>query len=82
MIDLVRDQAEAPRGADVAVFTSGGPVGVAVQTVLEAPELKAAELNWRVNNASVTRFTFSGPRISLDAFNDIGHLGRDMRTFR
>lgn len=73
---------EAPRGADIAVFTSGGPVGVAVQTVLEAPELKAAELNWRVNNASVTRFTFSGPRISLDAFNDIAHLDRDMRTFR
>lgn len=79
---LRRIMAEAPRGADVAVFTSGGPVGVAVQTVLEAPELKAAELNWRVNNASVTRFTFSGARISLDAFNDVAHLDQEMRTFR
>lgn len=79
---LHRIMAEAPRGSDIAVFTSGGPVGVAVQTVLEAPELKAAELNWRVNNASVTRFTFSGSRISLDAFNDIAHLSRAMRTFR
>ena len=74
--------AAAPGGSDVAVFTSGGPVGVAVQTVLEAPELKAAELNWRVHNASVTRFTFSGPRISLDSFNDVAHLDGGMRTYR
>ena len=79
---LRRIMADSPRGADVAIFTSGGPVGVAVQTVLEAPELKAAELNWRVNNASVTRFTFSGSRISLDAFNDVAHLDPQMRTFR
>ena len=75
---------DAPRSADVAVFTSGGPVGVTVQTVLEAPELKAAELNWRVHNASVTRLTFSGSgaRIALDSFNDVAHLDPEMRTFR
>ncbi|MEM6807962.1 MAG: histidine phosphatase family protein [Pseudomonadota bacterium] len=75
---------EAPRSADVAVFTSGGPIGITVQTVLEAPEIKAAELNWRVHNASVTALTFSGSgaRISLDSFNDVAHLGPEMRTFR
>lgn len=72
----------APSSSDVAVFTSGGPVGIAVQTVLESPELKAAELNWRVHNASVTRFTFSASRVSLDTFNDVSHLPAEMLTYR
>lgn len=73
---------DAPSGSHLAVFTSGGPVGIAVQTMLEAPELKAAELNWRVHNAAVTRMTFSGSRVSLDAFNAVEHLPEPMRTFR
>lgn len=72
----------AGSGKTVAVFTSGGPVGVSVQTALDAPDLKAADLNWRVHNCSVTRFTFSGERVSLDAFNDTAHLAPDMLTFR
>ena len=71
-----------PSSSDVAVFTSGGPVGIAVQTVLESPELKAAELNWRVHNASVTRFTFSASRVSLDTFNDVSHLPAELLTYR
>ena len=69
-------------GKTVAVFTSGGPIGVSVQSALEAPDLKAAELNWRVYNCSVTQFTFSGERISLDAFNGTAHLQPEMLTFR
>jgi broad specificity phosphatase PhoE len=69
-------------GKTVAVFTSGGPVGVSVQTTLNAPDLAAADLNWRVNNCSVTRFSFSGDRISLDAFNDTAHLEPDLLTYR
>jgi len=69
-------------GKTVAVFTSGGPVGVSVQSALDAPDLKAAELNWRVYNCSLTQFTFSGERISLDAFNSTAHLQPEMLTFR
>ena len=69
-------------GKTVAVFTSGGPVGVSVQSALDAPDLKAAELNWRVYNCSVTQFTYSGARISLDAFNGTAHLQPEMMTFR
>lgn len=69
-------------GKTVAVFTSGGPIGVSVQTALDAPDLKAAELNWRIHNCSVTRFTFSGERVSMDAFNETAHLPQDMLTFR
>ena len=73
---------KVPRGSSVAVFTSGGPVGVAVQTLLQAPEVPAAELNWRVFNASVSRVTFSAARVTLDTFNETGHLPRGLRTHR
>jgi broad specificity phosphatase PhoE len=72
-------------GREVAVFTSGGVIGVCVQTSLQAPDIKAAELNWRIHNGSVTTFTFSngGARVALDHFNDIQHFTRDdLRTFR
>ena len=72
----------AGRGKTIAVFTSGGPIAISVQTILQAPEFKAAELNWRVYNCSVTRYTFSGERVTLDAFNDVSHLPVDMRSYR
>jgi len=72
----------ADSGKTIALFTSGGPIAVSVQTILEAPDIKAADLHWRVHNCSVTRYTFSGARVSLDAFNDISHLPADMHTYR
>jgi broad specificity phosphatase PhoE len=79
---LAQIMREAGSGARVAVFTSGGPIGVSVQTALSAPEIKALELNWRVHNGSVTEYTFSGGRVSLDGFNLVSHLPPDMLTFR
>jgi len=64
----------------VVVFTSGGPIGVAVQTVLQAPEHVAIEVNWRIKNCSLTEFVFTRGRISLDTFNATPHL-REV-TFR
>lgn len=69
-------------GSTIALFTSGGPVAISVQTILQAPDIKAAELNWRVYNCSVTRYTFSGERATLDAFNDVSHLPPEMHTYR
>ena len=73
----------APKSSTSVVVTSGGPIGVAVQSVLRAPDLEAAHLNWRVYNASFTRFTFSGTRVSLDQFNAIPHLtSAETRSYR
>ncbi len=79
-IDDIRSQTK--NGELIGVFTSGGPIGVSVQTVLDAPEIKAAELNWRVYNCSVTKFTFSTERFSLDQFNDVSYLSPDILTYR
>jgi len=72
----------AKSGKTIALFTSGGPVAISVQTFLQAPDIKAAELNWRVHNCSVTRYTFSAERVSLDSFNDVSHLPPEMHTYR
>jgi broad specificity phosphatase PhoE len=72
-------ETEAP-SRRVVVFTSGGPIGVAVQTVLQAPEHIAIEVNWRIKNCSLTEFVFTRGRISLDAFNATPHLRET--TFR
>lgn len=70
-------------GRRVAVFSSGGVIGVSVQTVLQSPDRMAAELNWRIHNASLTEFTFSGPRIALDCFNAVPHLtDPELLTYR
>jgi len=61
-------------GRRIAVFSSGGPIGVMVQTALAAPDPAALEVNWRVRNTSLTEFIFSKQRVSLERFNDLGHL--------
>ncbi|MGE0885611.1 MAG: histidine phosphatase family protein [Blastocatellales bacterium] len=70
-------------GRRVAVFTSGGVIGTTVQTVLDAPEHQALQINWRVKNCSLTEFTFGGGRISLDTFNSLPHLIEfSLQTYR
>jgi broad specificity phosphatase PhoE len=81
--DFRKILAREGNGRRVAVFSSGGVIGVSVQTVLQAPDLMAAELNWRVHNCSLTEFTFSGSRITLDTFNAVPHLADpELLTYR
>jgi broad specificity phosphatase PhoE len=61
-------------GRRVAVFTSGGVIGLTVQSALQAPEMQALQINWRIRNCSLTEFTFSRDRLSLDTFNALPHL--------
>ena len=67
---------------NVVVFTSGGPIGLCVQSTLRAPDAAFLELNWRVRNCALTEFTFSKGRISLDSLNVLSHLERESWTWR
>lgn len=67
----------------VAVFTSGGPIGVAVQIATDAAEASVLDLNWRVRNCSITELIFNRDKLSLDWFNSIPHLDEThLRTYR
>ncbi len=74
---------EGPSNRRVVVFTSGGPIGLCVQSALAAPEQAFLDVNWRVRNCSLTEFVFSSDRLSLDLFNATPHLSdATLQTFR
>lgn len=72
---VVKQIQDSPgRSRKVAVFTSGGFIGTAVQFALGTSADKALELNWRIRNCSITEFVFTADRFTLDSFNSIPHL--------
>jgi broad specificity phosphatase PhoE len=70
----------------IAVFSSGGPISVAVQAVLDLDDIKTVDVSWQVMNASITRIVYSRGRIGLAGFNDITHLAltgdKSLLTYR
>lgn len=74
---------DGPSNRRVVLFSSGGPIGVLVQTALNAPDRSFLEVNWRVRNCSLTEFVFSKDRFALDSFNATPHLADPrLLTFR
>lgn len=71
-LDQVRG--EAGRNANVAVFTSAGPMSAAVAEALELGAIKTMELSWIARNSGYTEFLFSGGRFSLARFNAHPHI--------
>lgn len=74
--------ASAGPGRQIAVFTSGGPIAMVVSHLLAGDDSLFQRVNDVVINASVTTVIAgaTGPR--LLAFNETGHLPRDMVTYR
>ena len=58
----------------IAVFTSCGPISIAMQLALGLSDTKTMEISWQVMNTSVSRFYFNSRGIFLAGFNDIAHL--------
>ncbi len=73
---------DGPSNRRVVLFSSGGPIGILVQTALNAPDRSFLEVNWRVRNCSLTEFVFSKDRFALDSFNALPHLPGSLHTFR
>lgn len=63
------------KGATVGAFTSGGPIGSTVASVLGLGDEQALELAWVVQNATLTEILSSDARISLKSFNVQPRLG-------
>ncbi|MEX2476665.1 histidine phosphatase family protein [Marinobacter sp.] len=72
-------------GGDTLVSTSGGPIAVIAQHLLELSDRKALEMNNVIANTSVSRMLYSGSRRSLAVFNNYSHLEAEdsgLVTFR
>ena len=58
----------------LAVFTSGGPISVAVRSALDLSDRMTLEVSWQLMNASITRIKYNSQGIMLAGFNDVTHL--------
>jgi broad specificity phosphatase PhoE len=62
------------RGARVAIFTSGGPIAVAMQRALQLSAESTLNVSWASRNSSWSEFLYSGERFTLRGFNGHAHL--------
>jgi broad specificity phosphatase PhoE len=68
---------------DSVVFTSGGPIGVAMRRALNLSHADTLRLTWMSRNASFSEFLSSGDRFTLSAFNAHPHLeDESLLTYR
>lgn len=65
---------EAKKGELAVIFTSGGPVSVAVQRALHLSAQDTLQIAWMPRNCSVSEFLFSRDRFTLSSFNSFPHL--------
>jgi len=63
-------------GKNVMVFSSAGPIAVAVQMATQMPDHQCIGISWQVLNASMTRFRFNAEKMTLTGFNDVAALER------
>lgn len=59
---------------NVAIFSSGGPIGVTLQRALELSPENTLKIAWMARNCSFSEFLFSGERFTLSSFNELPHL--------
>ena len=71
LIDIMKKHRSKKK---LAIFTSGGPISVAIQFALGISDQKTMEISWQLMNASITRFKYNDRGIALAGFNDITHL--------
>ena len=71
------------RGERVAIFTSGGPIAVAMHRALQLSAENTLSVSWMSRNSSWSEFLYSGERFTLSSFNCHPHLGDPaMLTYR
>jgi broad specificity phosphatase PhoE len=62
------------RGERVAIFTSGGPIAIAMQRALQLSPESSLQVSWMSRNSSWSEFLYSADRFTLSTFNVHGHL--------
>jgi broad specificity phosphatase PhoE len=80
--EFVRNQ-KTIVSSDVVIFTSGGPIAVAVRRALHLSDADTLQMAWMSRNASFSEFLISGDRFTLSTFNATPHLDdKSLLTYR
>jgi len=75
--------ATSQKGETVAIFTSGGPIAIAVQRALHLSAGDTLQIAWMSRNCAFSEFLFSRDRLTLSSFNSFPHLDEDsLLTYR
>jgi broad specificity phosphatase PhoE len=73
----------ATPSGDLVVFTSGGPIAVAMRRALHLSHPDTLQMTWMSRNASFSEFLSSGDRFTLSTFNATPHLDEEsLLTYR
>lgn len=73
----------ATGGGNLLVFTSGGPIAVAMRRALHLSHADTLQMSWMSRNASFSEFLSSGDRFTLSTFNATPHLDEEsLLTYR
>ncbi|CAE6717054.1 histidine phosphatase family protein [Paraburkholderia haematera] len=78
-VQRARIELQRAGGKRVLVVSSGGPIAVTAQQVLQAPAETAIALNMQIRNSSVCQYVFNDSAMSLVSFNSVPHLERAER---
>lgn len=71
------------QGERLAIFTSGGPIAVAMQRALHLTPQDTIQVSWMSRNSSWSEFLYDAERFTLSSFNRYGHIGDPaMLTYR
>jgi broad specificity phosphatase PhoE len=74
---------ESGQGERLAIFTSGGPIALAVQRALDLSPQNTLRVSWMAQNCSYSEFIFSRERFTMSTFNSFPHLDDlSMQTYR
>jgi broad specificity phosphatase PhoE len=74
---------QAGHGEQAVIFTSGGPIAVAMQRALHLSQQDTLGVTWMSHNCSYSEFIFSRERFTLSSFNASPHLeDPSMLTYR
>ena len=71
---LAQFAANGSHGQRIAIFSSGGPVGVAMQRALDLSTEATLKAAWMVRNCSYSEFLFSSGRFTLSSYNATPHF--------
>ncbi|NRA85512.1 MAG: histidine phosphatase family protein, partial [Gammaproteobacteria bacterium] len=77
--------AASTKSKDILVFTSGGPISVIIQHILQLSDQQTLMINQQLRNTSVTKLLFSEKMLNVDYINNYSHLelaGVEWLTFR
>jgi broad specificity phosphatase PhoE len=73
-VQRARSGIQRAGGRRVLVVSSGGPIAVTAQQILQAPDATAIALNMQIRNSSVCQYVFNDSAMSLVSFNSVPHL--------